>query len=282
MIEASVVKDSVSPAGKRITTLQLKYPRFIHSEVMTHRAFSRNASSSRAIPVSAQLKSIKKDMAAPIHWGANKPGMQADKELSRFKIFLAKSLWTLAGRSACFFAGLMNKLGAHKQVVNRITEPFSYISVVLTATEFDNFFALRYHHMAQPEIYELAKKMYQAYSSSTPKQLELGQWHLPYVSEEEVAEMDIEMALKCSVARCARVSYNNHDGTKPVIKKDLELYDRLLGHHPVHASPAEHQATPYKTKGKASGNLVGWRQYRKTIANENITTFVEETNEPRK
>lgn len=280
MIQASIVKDSISESGKRITTFQLRYHRFIHSEVLTHRVFSRNASSSRAIPIKKQIQWIKQDMATPIHWGKNQAGMQASEEISGFKLWLAKKCWRLAGLFACFFAHILFKLGCHKQLANRILEPFSYIHVVVTSTEWNNFFALRYHSMAQPEIYELARAMYEAYSASTPKELKVGEWHLPYVDHIEIEKYrkrgSFDKAIKCSVARCARVSYVNHDGTKPSLEKDLALYDRLLGSQPVHASPAEHQATPFKSKTKSSGNFIGWKQYRKTIKGENIEIFEKE------
>jgi hypothetical protein len=274
MISAKIIADSVSEQGKRITTFQLRYQRFIHSEFMTHRMFSRNASSSRAIPVKRQIKDILKDMAMPIHWGQNKPGMQANSEISKWKMWLAKIWWIKLGYIACITAYLMSKLGCHKQITNRILEPFSYIHVVVTATEWTNFFALRYHYMAQPEIYELAKCMYEAYEASEPKLLKEGEWHLPYVGEEEYGQE--ELNIKASVARCARVSYVRHDGKKPKLEDDLKLHDRLLGHRPVHASPAEHQATPAKRKVQKSGNFVGWLQYRKRLNGENITEFKKE------
>ena len=274
MISAKIVKDSVTEQGARLTTFQLRYHRFIHSEMMTHRVFSRNASSSRAIPIQKQIKAVLKDMAIPIHWGANRSGMQADKEIGKTKRFVAETTWKLAGLCACLFAYLLYKIGCHKQLANRVLEPFSYISVVVSATEWANFFALRYHHMAQPEIQQLAKFMYEAYAQSQPKLLKQGEWHLPYVEEHEMK--DISQAIKSSVARCARVSYNNHDGTKPSIENDLKLYNRLLGHQPIHASPAEHQATPSKSGSRRSGNFIGWKQYRKGLKGENITSFTKE------
>ena len=81
-MEVKVIADSISESGKRITTFQLKYPRFIHSEVMTHRVFSRNASSSRAIPVKKMIEQVRNNPAMPIHWGANQSGMQAKNELN--------------------------------------------------------------------------------------------------------------------------------------------------------------------------------------------------------
>src|SRR5690606_30080072 len=119
--------------------MQLRYPRFIHAEFMTHRAFSRNASSSRAIPVHKMLSQVWNDPATPIHWGASRPGMQAREELKGWKRKAAQAIWKLAGRAACVFAWGAMKLGLHKQVANRILEPWQYIHVVVTATDWDNF-----------------------------------------------------------------------------------------------------------------------------------------------
>jgi len=264
-IEAKVVADSVwiDQKGKphRITTLQLRYPRFIHSEMMTHRVFSRNASSSRAIPVMKILAAIWKDPAMPIHWGANQAGMQAKAELSDFKAYVAEKLWRGAGKLACVFAYGMTKLGLHKQVANRITEPWQHISVIVTATEWKNFFDLRDHSDAQPEIRELATQIKIAMEESEPVELSYGQWHLPYVTDDELCTYDLPTLKKISAARCARVSYLTHDGLTPDVEKDITLHDRLVGSVPIHASPVEHQATPTKSN-KFYKNFRGWMQYR--------------------
>jgi hypothetical protein len=274
-IEAKIIEDSVSPTGKRITTFLLKYPRFIHSEYLTHRMFSRNASSSRAIPFKRAMKMIKDDMAKPISFNENKAGMQGGAELSPIKQWLAFKVWILAGYFAIFFSWLLNKLGTHKQYVNRITEPFSHITVVCTATEYTNFFALRLHRDAQPEIRALAKAMWVEYAKSTPNIIKSDGWHLPFVTETERQYLSIEHQIKVSVARCARTSYNNFDGKQSKIEDDLKLYDKLVGTQPIHASPAEHQATPLSRANIISGNFKGWLQYRKTLDGENITTLPE-------
>jgi thymidylate synthase ThyX len=275
--EVKIIADSIAEDGARITTFILKYPRFIHAELLTHRQFSRNASSSRAIPAKKIRERISNDMATPIHWGANKKGMQADSEVSAFKQKIAKIIWRVAGKTALFLSYLMDKLGVHKQVTNRITEPFQHITVVLTSTSFSNFFALRYHHMAQPELQELAKGMFLAYSLNNPHRINKGGWHLPFVTQHEQymwGHQDQETLIKMSVARCARVSYNNVDGVRPSVQEDLILYDRLVGSHPKHLSSAEHQATPCG-KDFYSGNFKGWDQYRKMLENENIEEFTE-------
>jgi thymidylate synthase ThyX len=289
MIEVKVIADSIGISenilgvnGKRLITLQLKYPRFIHSEFMTHRMFSRNASSSRAIPVSKMREQVETDPAMPIHWGKNQPGMQANEELDEKHKAIAKDLWLGAAKSASVFAQHLLETGAHKQIVNRILEPFQWIHVVVTATEWDNFFALRDHPAAQPEIRELARIMKKAIYESEPEHLDVGEWHLPYVTKDEINDFiytnSYRNALKCSAARCARVSYMKHDGTKPNVEEDLELFNQLATRpftdkrgnvltvdDPVHMSPVEHQATPAANGDLWSGNFHGWHQWRKIL-----------------
>lgn len=288
MISAKIIADSIAN-NVRLTTMELNYPRFIHSEFMTHRMFSRNASSSRAIPVEKMLEQVQQNPAMPIHWGKNQPGMQAREEIEY--IDTAKYRWTLAAEQAIIYAAKLNSMGLHKQVVNRLLEPFQYIKVIVTATEWGNFFKLRLHEDAQPEIQELAKCMKEAMDTSIPVKLEYGEWHLPYVDRNEFQingtysglpyiEIDYTRAIKCSVARCARVSYLNHDNTNPNIEKDLELASKLL--KDGHMSPFEHQATPMrqasfdllteeglthidKYDNLWSGNFKSWLQYRQML-----------------
>lgn len=301
-ISAQVICDSISQSGHRITSLQLRYPRFIHAEFMTHRVFSRNASSSRAIPVKRIIEDIVKDTAMPIHWGKNQTGMQAFEELEAQELEEAKNRWMMCRDDAIYHAEEMIKLGAHKQLVNRLLEPFSHINVLVTATEFANFFHLRSHKDAQPEIKELSDRMKLAMSQSKPQLLQCGEWHLPYVrpadfaniynflkygriTRDEPAHKEIvDLAIKVSVARSARNSYLTHSGRETKLDEDMLLYDRLLKSQPLHASPAEHQASPDQLVQVDSitgdnlwanqdrhGNFVGWIQYRKTLPYENFT-----------
>lgn len=273
MISAKIIKDSISEAGKRITTFQLLYPRFIHSELMTHRQFSRNASSSRAIPVKKMIEMVRNDPALPIHWGKNQPGMQANEQLLGHELDEAIILWNEAASNAADVAEKMMELGLHKQVANRILEPFQHISVVLTSTELDNWFELRAHPDAQPEIHELAIQMQIALSSSEPALLKAGEWHLPYISVEELTMFDLPTLQKISTARCCRVSYLKHDGTTPNTDEDIRLFDRLAGAVPLHSSPLEHIATPDEVvpgselnpwkNPELHGNFKGWIQFRK-------------------
>lgn len=275
-IEVKIIADSISSTenGTRITTLQLKYHRYIHAEFMTHRVFSRSASSSRAIPIMKTIRQVWTDPAMPVHWGKNISGMQAKSELTNIRLYLAKFLWRLSAKTACVAALGFHYIGLHKQIGNRMLEPWQFINVIVTSTEFDNFFKLRIHPDAQPEIHVLAKKMKQCIDRSTPEKLGKdsgnGTWHLPYISHSEKLRFPISILLKVSVARCARVSYNNHDGSIPDIGKDIALHDMLVGSEPLHASPAEHQAFPIENNLQLFyKNFRGWEQYR-TIIEENI------------
>ena len=282
-ISAKIIADSMSPDGIRLTTMQLRYPRFIHAEFMTHRVFSRNASSSRAIPVSKMIEDLRRDPAMPVYWGANQKGMQARAELTGDDRGLAHAEWFDALDCCIHAAEEMVKLGLHKQIANRILEPWAHINVLVTATEWDNFFELRAHKDAQPEIKALADAMWNAMSNSEPNSLEIGEWHLPFIhwrdhfSQCHQKNDGLDILKKVSVARCARVSYLTHDGRRTPIEEDLALYERLVGSEPLHASPAEHQATPdeqWNNMGQGfnqwkapnlHGNFTGWIQNRKLL-----------------
>jgi thymidylate synthase ThyX len=272
-IEAKMIEDSISPHGIRLATLQLRYPRFIHSEVMTHRVFSRNASSSRAIPVAKMIEQVRNDPAMPIHWGLNQPGMQAKAEQADWATCVSN--WRWAANSAADRAEALAALGLHKQVVNRVLEPFLHISVVVTATEWENFFELRDHEDAQPEIRELAIQMKRAIAASHPtyrsyNENDVENWHLPYVTAEErnVRGVNPWFLAEISAARCARTSYLTHDGQEPNIEKDKGLFERLVGSRPLHASPTEHQGFPLPFEREWCKNFRGWFQFRQAVESE--------------
>lgn len=286
-ISAEVVADSVfsyetenTGKEKRITTYLLEYPRFIHAELMTHRLFSRNAASSRAIPVKKKLSMIWNNPAMPVHWGVNKSGMQAAKEHSGFKRKLLRGLWRFASKVACVFAWGFMKLNLHKQIACRILEPFERYKVLVTATEFNNWFALRNHEDAQPEIQVLAKAMREGMTQSKPIVLNKGEWHTPFFGDgywtPANVNFTLDQALKISSSCAAQTSYRILDGS---LDKAEMIYGKLVESKPVHASPTEHQATPivdeeeYKefvthidVSGEPwSGNFHRWGQYRQTI-----------------
>lgn len=270
-IKAKMIQDSIAPSGVRIETMELEYPRFIHSEFMTHRVFSRNAASSRAIPVHVMMKQIWNNPAMPVHWGANQSGMQASGEVKNIK--LAKFAWRCAAKLAVLAAKGLAKVGLHKQIANRVLEPFQIMKTVVTATDWDNFYELRNHKDAQPEIQELAIQMLAAKEYSVPKEIQLGDWHVPYVdrrygSDGKITyhtngvEISAEDALKISASCCAQVSYRKNDIS---LAKALRIYDNLVSNKPVHASPFEHQGTPMYDGQKYSGNLRGYIQHRKML-----------------
>ena len=259
---AKVIADSIYN-GHRLTTLELEYPRYIHSEFMTHRVFSRNAQSTRAIPTAKQIERILKDKWYPIFM-KNQAGMQADIPLEGKDLFIAKSIWNTAKSEAIYQSSLLLENKVHKQVASRILEPFSKIKVIVSATEWNNFFRLRIAPDAQQEMQELAIEIRGAIVLSNPNKLDICEWHLPYISSEERAFYSPDNLKKLSTARCARVSYLSHDGERDPAK-DLELHDRLF--ESKHMSPFEHVATPWPGDF-SGGNFRGWRQYRYDIEND--------------
>jgi hypothetical protein len=262
-ITAKIIAHSIAPNGQMIVTWELEYQRFIHGEFMTHRLFSRNAASSRAIPVATIIKQVRDNPAMPIHWGVNEPGMQASSVLSDALTGSAKFLWKSAAKFAAGIAEALVKVGLHKQATNRILEPFQTMKTVMTATCMDNFFWLRNHPDAQPEIRELARLMWEALQASEPFELKPGEWHVPYVGRirdcvgnlmyysgelptyshktQVLPTVTLEEALAISSSCCAQVSYRKLDDT---LEKAQMVYKRLVDSEPVHASPFEHQATP--------------------------------------
>lgn len=290
-ITAKVIAHTRAAGAPDLITLQARYPRFIHAEAKTHRLMriddaeyeflqeislmddenlSRNASSSRAIPIERMIQDVIDDPAMPVAWGSNKPGMQAGAEIDTLVKFRndavpPEAAWLRARDNAVTLARNFAAAGYHKQIVNRLLEPFGHISVVVTATEWDNFYALRRHADADPTMEALANAMWEAMQASTPVE---DHHHLPYISMEERQSLVVDHKLwvsdvaNISAARCARVSYLNHDGSKPVISKDQALSKMLLDS--MHMSPFEHQATRGDDQS-LWGNLTGWHQYRKEL-----------------
>lgn len=278
-ITAKVIEDSMW-SGVRLTTMELRYPRFIHAEFMTHRMFSRNASSSRAIPVAKLIEDVERDPAMPIHWGKNQPGMQAHEEHdSRIththsdtgvisNKLAPTEAWLMARDNAVDMARAFHEAGYHKQIVNRLIEPFSHITVVVTATEWENFFKLRMSpnevmdptFPAQPEIQQLAIEMAVAMYNSTPTERKE---HLPYVTlNEREAGHPLDYLAMLSSARCARTSYLTHERKPPHPDDDNILAQKLQSRE--HWSPFEH---PARWQWGSSdycwnANLRGWRSFR--------------------
>ena len=255
---AEVVAWSQAPYGDDVLTFRLEYPRFIHSQMMAHRMAARNAQSSRAVPVQKIIDKVRDDGVMPIHFGANQPGMVAEQELDAVARIKAKAVWLTAMVEAANSAEKLVALGVHKQVANRLLEPFTTITVLMTLQQkwLDHFLGLRLAHDAQPEIQALAGEMARAVGSAEPRKCQMFNWHLPFITAEEWRENGTDRLRKMSAARCARVSYLNFGGDADP-EKDLRLADRLLADQ--HMSPFEHQVKP---RSGEYGIYDGWQSYR--------------------
>lgn len=308
-ISARIDTDSVNEDGDRIVTWVLKYHRYVHADLMTHRVFSRNGASSRAIPISQMLRAVVRNPATPIIWGGNGKGMQAHGELGRVRRHLCAKLWRAARWPAVIAVWTLSRLGLHKQWSNRMLEPWLFMTVVMTTTEHENFLDLRDSEFAQPEIAELARQMRRELAGSRPKKLRAGEWHIPMLTSDEreylfvaytitrveeaaMREMPsssaawrklcrrsvvpalkeiIERFVKIATARCARISYIRHDMIKP-FEEDAKMHDRLAASR--HWSPFEHCAEAAPGRGWI-GNFHGWAQYRKSFPNESGRKVVQ-------
>ena len=284
---ANVLADSIA-SGVRLTTLVIKFPRFVLAEFNTHRTMSRSSASSRAIPVEKRIAEVRANPFVPLSFGKNKRGMQSTEEIEDQE--KARVAWRQAAIHACFHAENVAAMGVHKQFANRLIEPFAFHTVICSATEWANYFALRCSEFAQPEIRIVSEAMRDAMDASTPVELAPGEWHLPLIDDGDRAEVaDPVLLARVSAARCARVSYLTHGGERS-IEADLELYDRLVG--PGHMAPLEMAAMvgePFDQEGYArmhkcstgnetvgfSGPFIGnfrapWIQLRKTIPGEAV------------
>lgn len=256
---ARVILDSRSPLGHRLTTMEVVMHRFVLAEFNTHRVFSRNSASSRAIPFGKMLERAR-DAAMPVVWPAEQPGMQGGEEIA--EVDDAAYVWAVAAAQARAAARELADLGVHKSICNRLLEPFLWHTVLVSSTEWDNFWKQRCSPLAQPEMRVAAEAMKAAYDASVPVEIEEG-WHLPLIQDDE-RDLSLKQQMQISVARCARVSYLTHDGVRS-IDKDLELFNRLATADPPHASPFEHVARPLSRYEHALGNFVGWQQFRHVL-----------------
>lgn len=304
---AKIIADSVYRKGTRLTTMELRMHRFVLAEFNTHRIFSRNSASSRAIPVQKQVDRIHEDPAFPLSWPEEMPGMHGVEDIPVDKQWQAIGIWQ--GQMSHTFDSVeklrdLEGYRLHKSVVNRLLEPFMWHTVVVTSTGWENFFAQRCSSLAQPEIRAVADLMKDEYETHSPEYLEETMWHLPYIHQEDWETVHKEYGkvrgnlgksiyptlVKISAARCARVSYLTQDGKRD-ISKDLELYGRLVSAKPPHWSPLEHVATPWKANRQEDilsfngvndgqshmvttrhlprvGNLLGWRSLRVEVEQE--------------
>lgn len=263
MIRATVIADSVSPAGHRLTTLEVTYPRQILAEVNTHRVFSRNSASSRAVPVHRMLEQVKTDPFVPLVWREAKPGMVGGEILTGAAAANATDRWLAARDSAVTHAEFMLAMGLHKTMPNRLLEPWAWHTAIISGTTWTGFWAQRCAPGAEDHMQATANAMRAAYDASTPRPVDYGEGHLPYISDEERGQLTPAQQLQVSAGRCAQVSYLNH-GRRDVAA-DLARFAKLAAAEPPHWSPMEHQATPLPPGGLQVGNFTGWYQHRHAL-----------------
>lgn len=282
MLSAQILADSINPAGDRITSWLLKYPRYVHSEFMTHRVFGRNAASSRAIPFNKMVAEVLKCPATPEKWGAEQRGMQSGDELTGDALVQCQEAWQRCVEKVAEEAARMHSLGLHKSICNRPLEFAAHMTVLATTTEHPNFYALRAHKDAEPTFQVLAYKMLRAWCNSVPAQLAWGDWHGPWM-DRMPEDMPMEDRLKVLTARYARLSYLTFDNEFS-IDKDMELYHKLMVADPLHASPSEHVAraeesfwtvigsktvrTQFSIEGNDQAQYRGFTPYRKLVPRE--------------
>lgn len=280
--KCEMLADSIATNGKRMTTMLICFSRYVLAEIRTHRVIleddevemyfrgmddagrllSMNSTSSRAIPISKMIQKIKEDPFIPVFTGAQK-GMQGTDESENEALQeAAQTLWITARNNAISVAEELLKIGVHKQQCNRLLEPFGWVELIVSATEWDNFFDLRTNTQAAPEIYTIACMMQKCMQQSNPTILDIGEWHLPLICQEDRDSFSVADLRRISSGRVARVSYLTHLGC-PDPTKDMKLHDDLVSNK--HMSPFEHITTPAPYASFASGNLLGFTQYRKML-----------------
>ncbi len=298
MYEVKVAAYSVGPDGQKLATIEWEFPRIVLAETRTHRVFqaegewsecawsdptttpelSKSSASSRAIPYAQMLRKVREEPFVPLYWGKRGPGMADAGRLEGEQADRVTAAWLRGLERAIQTADEMHAEGVHKQDANRVLEPWAWVRQVVTAAKWDNFFALRTDVMAAPSFRLLARMAWLALDASTPDSLGWQDWHLPYIREEERGKLSLPDLLKLSSARCAWTSYGAPDGDGS-IEKAFGTYQKLVGSHPVHASPTEHQAMPVpagyfaRNPDRWSNLGDGWLQHRKLIAKETTHVF---------
>lgn len=290
---AKVIADSICKHSHfRMTTLEVEFNRMVLAEFNTHRSLSKNGSSSRAIPIARACEIVNENPGYPVFWAKNQAGMAAVEEISDEDLKYVQDGWDLHREMTTKFVLEMSEHGLHKQLANRLLENHGTVKMVISATCWNNFFWLRCDGAAQQEMSAMADAVREAMDNSTPKELEVGEWHVPYFREgawTPSMEESLEDALAISASCCAQVSYRRLDDS---LEKAYDMKDKLFSGAKVHASPSEHQATPIgdvafddtpNPMGKFewrvgithmdrngdfwSGNLKGWIQHRQFITN---------------
>lgn len=284
-IKSEIIADSLNSVGNRLTTFIIRFPRIVLAELNTHRALSKNSASSRAIPFEKMLEMVKTDPFIPIKFQKDHKGMQGLEYYEGAEHEQCVKDW-LAARDYAVKASLDFKLPITKQLRNRLLEPFMWHLVIVSGTEFENFFALRAHKDTEIHFADLAYKMLEEYNKSQPRKLKDGEWHIPFDDKMNVDKIDSlisgdldrrcliyhnvfeDYRKKIAVARCARISYLNYEG-KDDYAADIKLCNRLFGSIPRHLSPTEHVAQA-QDNDNFIGNYRGFKQFRKFFEDENL------------
>ena len=304
-INVKLLQHSISLAGISMYSFEAEIPRIILAEWNTHGMLNTNAQSSRAVPVNKLIEQVRNNPYIPSYWGKNQKGMQAYEECNELVNNMPREVfWANCVKTACDSAKALSDAGYHKQIVNRGIEPYSHTKLVISGTEWNNFFNLRIHKDAEPNIRDMAIKVYQLMNESEGITLKNGEWHLPYITRKKSSfggitywyksqKLSLATAIKISLACVAQVSYRTLNTDPEIIER---IHNNLFPSNgdPIHGSPAQHLATPFKEaqckgdwqEGEThrdrdgyswSAQLRGWCQYRKLIPNENVTTFTHET-----
>lgn len=297
-IFVEVLADSINSEHDRLTSFHAHYPRIVLAELNTHKIIQKNSSSSRAVPVKNELSLLKSNPFIPSFWGKNQSGMQAHELLPEDKQKECEIIWKQILKYVTGKVKKLNAIGLHKQIANRWLETAQYMNTILTATEWDNFLALRNHDMAEPHLHELAKCINIALETSKPQLLNPGEWHLPFINAvrnsegileyfDDTKKLLLEEAKKISASCCAQVSYRKADTS---LEKANNIFDKLINSDPGHFSPTEHLGTPidylllnkedktwHDTLGIThmdrkynlwSAGFCGWIQYRKELEHQ--------------
>lgn len=263
-----VLADSIGPHGVRLTTFHLRYPRAAaHEDFLTHRRFSRSASSSRAIPIE---RMIKRATWGPELFGRAQPGMGADEVLDEPGQAACRAVWNRARDEAVAGALRLAALGAAKEDANLLLRPFEWIDVVVSSTEWGNFFRQRADQetgLVRRQLKRVADGMRDLLASRTPWATRFGEWHLPYLTTDELLDVcagrtDRVQAARASAMRCARTSYARHDGTHGSVDEDAQsCLEKLV--RSAHWSPLEHPARCEVPGSSPTTNFAdGWGQLR--------------------
>lgn len=290
MISTKIVADSKNRQGDRLTTMLITFPRIILAELNTHRMLSKNSASSRAIPFEKMVNAVRSIGFTPIAWQKDHKGMQGTEYFTDPEMLATLDIdWNMAKIDAIERATLLHNSGVTKQYCNRMLEAYMMHTVLISGTEWENFFSLRcpqYQYQSSGPLYRswndlvnsifksganrdvidalenmslidrlknntgqaeihmmaLAESMWDAYNASNPKELNSGEWHIPF--EDQIADdIPIKDRIKLATAMAARTSYTIIGDEKIISNEKLiNIHDKMAKQDPFHASPFEHCA----------------------------------------